>query len=313
MIRTVKMNLDDKEQLALIAKALSSEVRIEMLTVLRQKESNVNELAEVLGIPASSAAAHVKVLEEAGIIRTNLVPGVRGSMKVCSIDLDHLYVEMRTEKNPNQDVEVYKMPVGSYTDYRVAGTCGLCGTKGPIGVEDAPRSFYDPERFEAQILWFQSGYVEYRFPNQSLLKKKLEALEFSCELCSEDHEYNMDWPSDITLWINGKEAAIYECPSDFGDRRGKRNPEWWPDKNTQYGVLKRWRIEKDGTYLDEKKVSDKGICDYDLNEKEYIAVRLGISEDAVHQGGVNLFGEEFGDYGQNLVLTLIFDNGEGRK
>lgn len=171
MIQTVKMNLDDGEHLALVAKALSSEVRIEMLKHLRQQDYNVNELAEALSIPASSLAAHVKVLEEAEIIKTALVPGVRGSMKVCSISLDHLYVELRTEHNPKKDIEILKMPVGSYTDYSVAGTCGLCGAKGPIGVEDAPRSFYDPERFEAQILWFQSGYVEYRFPNQSLLKR----------------------------------------------------------------------------------------------------------------------------------------------
>ena len=307
MIQTVKMNLDDGERLALVAKALSSEVRIEMLKALRQKEYNVNELAEVLGIPASSAAAHVKVLEEAGVIHTELVPGVRGSMKICAISLDHLYVEMRTEMNPNQDVEIYRMPVGSYTDYQVAGTCGLCGAKGPIGLEDAPRSFYDPERFEAQILWFQRGYVEYRFPNQSLLKKKLASLEFSCELCSEDHEFNLDWPSDITLWVNGQEAGTYCCPSDFGRRRGKLNPDWWPDKNTQYGVLKKWTMKKDGTYLDGEKISEKGLLRYDLIEKEYISIRLGVKEDAAHQGGMNLFGEGFGDYGQNLVLTMIFE------
>lgn len=307
MIQTVKMNLDDGEHLALVAKALSSEVRIEMLRHLRQKDYNVNELAEALSIPASSAAAHVKVLEEAEIIKTALVPGVRGSMKVCSISLDHLYVEMRTEHNPKKDVEILRMPVGSYTDYCVAGTCGLCGSKGPIGVEDAPRSFYDPERFEAQILWFQSGYVEYRFPNQSLLKKKLVSMELSCEVCSEDHEYNLEWPSDITLWINGREAGTFCCPSDFGGRRGKLNPEWWPDKNTQYGVLKKWTVKPDGTYLDDEKVSEKGLDSYELIEKEYIAIRIGIAPDARHQGGINLFGEGFGDYGQNLVLTMTFD------
>ena len=307
MIQTIKMNLDDGEHLALLAKALSSEVRIEILKYLRQKEYNVNELAEAVGIPASSAAAHVKVLEEAGVIKTTLAPGVRGSMKVCSICLDHLYVELRSSINPVQDVEIFKMPVGSYTDYQVGGTCGLCGTKGPIGVEDAPRRFYDPERFEAQILWFQSGYVEYRFPNQSLLKKKLLSMEFSCEICSEDHEYNLEWPSDISLWINGKMAGTFECPSDFGGRRGKLNPDWWPDKNTQYGLLTKWTVKKDGTYLNGKKINQNAIGDYDLIEKEYIAIRLGIEETAQHQGGMNLFGENFGDYGQNLILTMTFE------
>jgi len=60
----------------------------------------------------------------------------------------------------------------------------------------------------AKLIWFGNGYLEYRFPNVTLKKKTLRKVEVSAEICSEDHEYNMDWPSDITLWINGKVRVI---------------------------------------------------------------------------------------------------------
>ena len=83
MDRTEKYNLSQKEQLALIGKALSSELRLRILSELEERAYNVNEIAECLQIPASSAALHVRVLEEAGLIETELRAAVRGSMKIC--------------------------------------------------------------------------------------------------------------------------------------------------------------------------------------------------------------------------------------
>ncbi len=307
MIQTIKMNLDDSKHLATVAKALSAEARIEILKHLRRCDLNINEIAETLSIPASSAAAHVKVLEEAGLIKTSLQPGIRGSMKVCHIMLDHIYVEVNTIMNNLQDTEIIRMPIGSYVDYKVSPTCGLAGAKGPIGEEDEPRSFYSPDRFETKLLWFGKGYVEYRFPNHSLKDRKEKQMEISAELCSEDHEYNLNHNSDITVWINDIEAGTWTCPSDFGGRRGSLNPDWWPDKNTQYGILKTWMINEAGTYIDEEKIGDKTIKEYHLYDKEYISVRFGVKEEAVNVGGINIFGECFGDYGQNIVMKLTFE------
>lgn len=307
MIQTVKMNLDDEKQLSILTKALSSQIRIQILKKLREKERNINEIAEELELPASSAAVHVKVLEEAGLIRTELQPGIRGSMKVCFINLDHIYIEVTTDALKGAKDEVIRMPIGSFVDYKVSKTCGLVGLKGPIGVEDEPRSFYAPERMEAKLLWFCKGYVEYRFPNHCLYGKKEKQLELSAELCSEDHEYNLNCPSEITVWINGIEAGTYFCPSDFGGRRGKLNPDWWPDKNTQYGMLKTWRVNEQGTFLDDEKVSDRAITQYGLLNNEYISVRIGIKENSKYTGGVNLFGDGFGDYPQNLVMRLSME------
>ncbi|MHB8127556.1 MAG: ArsR/SmtB family transcription factor [Mobilitalea sp.] len=306
MIQTIKMNLDDIEHLATISKALSSETRIEILRHLRYKDLNVNEIAEILEIPASSSAAHVKVLEEAGMIRTTLQPGIRGSMKVCHIVLDHIYVEMNTTKNLEQQEKVIKMPIGSYVDYKIEPTCGIVGYKGPIGEEDEPRCFYLPERVDAQLIWLGNGYIEYRFPTYSLeVDKKVMRLEVSMEVCSEDHEYNMNYPSDITLWVNQLEVGTWSCESDFGGRRGKLNPNWWPDKNTQYGMLKTWKITEQGCFIDEQNSCGSVINEFKLGQQDYISVRIGIKEDAKHRGGLNIFGENFGDFAQNIVMNIV--------
>lgn len=306
MSQSISLNLDNVDKLALVGKALSSDARIKLLKLLCHCSLNVNEIAERLQIPPSSAAMHVKVLEEAGLIRTELLPAVRGSMKVCHKAVDEIFVStstsMRTEK-----VEIINMPIGSYVDYKVQPTCGLVSEKGPIGEEDEPRCFYHQDRAAARLLWFGEGYVEYRFPNHVLTTAKETRLELSMELCSEDHEYNLDFPSDITVWVNGVEAGTWICPSDFGGRRGAWNPEWWPDKNTQYGLLKTWILEQNGTYLDEEKLSDVSITEYRLNEAEYISIRIGIKEDAVNKGGVNLFGDGFGDYAQGIRMAIYYE------
>ncbi len=306
MGQSIQLNLDDMKKLSVLGKALSSEVRIELLRLLYHCSLNVNEIAERLELPPSSAAMHVKVLEEAGLIRTELLPAVRGSMKVCHKAVEEVNLLLGTSIG-TEKVEVINMPIGSYVDYQVVPTCGLVNGKGPIGEEDEPRCFYHPDRASASLLWFGCGYVEYRFPNHMLKSAKETKLELSMELCSEDHEYNFDCPSDITVWVNGIETGTWCCPSDFGGRRGIWNPEWWPDKNTQYGLLKTWKITEDGAYIDDDKVSGVPLSEYRLSEREYISVRIGIKEAAKHKGGVNLFGEGFGDYAQGIRMAVYYE------
>lgn len=302
----MKIGLDDTTRLALLGKALSVETRLDILKILCKKERNINEIAEALSIPPSSAAAHVRVLEEAGLIRTALQPGIRGSKKLCSKVLDFAELDLRTKFAEEERTEIIQMPIGNYVDYYVEPTCGIVSEKGPIGEEDEPRCFYHPERSNAKLLWLGKGYVEYRFPNHLLKRVKEHKLELSFEVCSEDHEYNMERLSDITVWMNGIDAGTYCCPSDFGGRRGRLNPEWWPDKNTQYGELKTWTFCEQGTFLDGKKISNVPLSDYALADNEYISVRIGIKDNALHQGGMNLFGECFGDYPQGIKMILFY-------
>ncbi|MDO5521593.1 MAG: helix-turn-helix domain-containing protein [bacterium] len=306
MSQITDITLDETKQLVLVAKALSAEARIEILKLLRNREMNINEISEQLKIPASSAAAHIRVLEEASLIKTNYQPGIRGSMKLCQISMDEIHINLLSKFDASLDTKTYDMPIGNYVDYKVTPTCGLVDEKGAIDEEDEPRCFYNPARNTAKLLWLGDGYVEYRFPNNELLEKTLKKISISAELCSEDHEYNMDCPSDLSMWINDICVGTWSCPSDFGGRRGKLNPEWWPDKNTQFGILKTWSVTENGSYIDGIKVSEVTLNQLKLEDNDFISVRIGIAKDAQHKGGMNLFGDSFGDYPQNILMHLIF-------
>lgn len=304
MERVDYLEFGQSEKIIAVGKALSSELRLRILKVLETQSYNVNEIAELLEIPASSAAMHVKVLEEAGLIHTELKSAVRGSMKMCTKAVESIVIGLQEETEERS--EKISMPIGNFVDYQVEPTCGIVSMEGYIDIEDEPAVFYNPRRTDAKLIWIGNGYLEYRFPNAALKKNKLSELRLSAEVCSEDHEYNMDCPSDITLWINDIEVGTYKSPSDFGGRKGKLNPAWWPDENTQYGMLETWSIAEDGTYLNNEKMTEHILEDFHLGNGNYISVRIGIKPDAENRGGMNIFGDCFGDYPQDIVLKLIY-------
>jgi predicted transcriptional regulator len=295
-----------------IAKALSNETRLEIFKKIQQSTMNVNEIAEMFNLPSSTATVNVKKLEEAGLIRTELVPGTRGSQKVCSTRYDRLVVELtprRAEMDPF--FRYVHMPIGHFTDCEVKPTCGLVMEDGIVGYFDEPRSFFEPEKVHAQLLWFRQGYVEYRFPNRVPYDCRLTGLEISMEICSEAPLYNNNWPSDITLWINGVEIGTWMSPGDFGGERGLLTPVWWETRNTQFGLLKSWRVTEQGSYIDGSKISSVSIGDLGITgEVSSFPVRIGVKADAVNLGGLNLFGRKFGNYEQDILLRFDFEPAE---
>jgi len=132
----------------------------------------------------------------------------------------------------------------------------------------------------------------------------LERLEISTELSSEVPGTNKDWPSDITVWINGIEIGTWTSPGDFGDVRGKLTPAWWKLAGSQYGLLKNWRITEAGTFIDGTKVSEMTLAELDIREHTSVKVRIGIKENATNVGGVNIFGAGFGNYDQDIVMRM---------
>ena len=78
---------------------------------------------------------------------------------------------------------------------------------------------------------------------------------------------------------------------------------------TQYGVYKVIKINQLGCYEDDVKCSDQTVDSLHLGDGNYISLKLGVKPDAAHVGGMNLFGEKFGDYAQGLVMTVKVDDG----
>ena len=202
---------------------------------------------------------------------------------------------------------VYQMPLGNYTDFQVEPSCGLAGMNGVIDTFDDPRSFYSTDRQQAQLIWFSRGYIEYRFPNKINPLWNIREMNFSMELCSEAPGYNAQWPSDITFSVNGTEIGTYTCPGDLGARRGRLTPNVWPIGLTQYGFMTGVSLRKDGCYINEIKVNDENILEtVRLSGKPYISLRIGVRPDAINQGGINLFGEKYGDFPQGINMRIVY-------
>jgi len=297
-----------------VLKGLASPIRISILKALHEKgPQNVNELSAGLRLPQSTVATNVQVLEKAGLILTEAVKATKGHQKICSVRYDEIIVRFggeKRERSPNL-VEV-EMPLGLFTNCEVSAPSGLCSTEGIIGLLDVPDSFLDPSRVRAALLWFGRGYVEYQFPNNArLLNVPVESVEFSMELSSEVPGTNLNWPSDITLWVNEIPIGTWTSPGDYGDKRGVYTPDWWKLEGSQYGKLKTWRVSKNGTFIDGVRISDVSTAEIDLANHSSIRLRIGIDDKAEHPGGINIFGKGFGNYSQDIIMRLqLQDNGK---
>ncbi|MBC8098270.1 MAG: helix-turn-helix domain-containing protein [Armatimonadetes bacterium] len=296
----------DSEEVEQILKGLASDKRIEILRYLAGRTCSVNEIAEALALPASSATMHVNLLEKANLIRTELKPATRGIQKICFRLYDQVVIVLPSGERPSENVVDIAMPIGAYVDCRVTPTCGLASETGIIGQFDDPATFYDPERFRAQLLWFKHGYVEYRFPNRPPVNAILDTIQISLELCSEAPLHNEDWPSDITLWMNEVEIGTWTSPGDFGGEHGNLTPIWWEKWNSQYGLLKVWKVTPEGAYVDGIRISAITVDELNIGSGGFISVRIGIKENAVRIGGINIFGRHFGNYPQDIVMRMRF-------
>ena len=306
MAKFKEYHMDKTEELLDLGKALSSPERLQMLQLLYDRSLIIGEIARELGLPASSAAFHARILEKAGLIRMEEQPGTRGSTKLCTRTVDYVTVNLVQQNTPVSEVATMEMPVGGFTACQVFPTCGLWSVDGVLGNEDMEQCFYFPERIRAGILWTSAGYVEYKFPNGVPGKRKPKKLSFSGEICSEATNYREDWKSDITVWINGRECGTWTSPGDMGERRGRLNPALWPDGRSQYGFWVTWEVDGEGCYVNGQRAGDCTIDELCLMEEAFVKVRLGNKEDAEHVGGFNLFGKDFGDYSQDLILTITY-------
>ncbi len=289
-----------------VLKALASEPRLRILDLLSDQVCNVSEIADALDMPPSTATMHVMALEETGLVKSDLQPGVRGLQKVCARTYDIILVELsRGTLYPEQALE-YSMPIGAYVDCQVSPTCGLASETGIIGFFDDSASFYEPDRVRAQLLWFHQGYVEYRFPSRVPPSATLDSLYFGLEISSEAPLHHEDWRSDITLWVNQVEVGAWTSPADFGGQRGLLTPDWWESWNSQYGLLKVWQVNQEGSFVDGLKVSTVRLPDLNIAAQPFTSIRIGIKPDARHIGGINIFGRHFGNYPQDLILRLRY-------
>lgn len=306
MAKIKELDMENINELCDIGKALSVPIRVEILKLLYQDNLIIGEIAKLLDIPQSSAAFHLKLLEKAGLIRMEERPGSRGTMKVCSRKLDFLNICLLERNKDINEIVSEEMPVGAFTGCKVHPTCGLFSPKGVIGMEDTEYGFYHANRFEAGLFWTSAGYVEYKFANALPKSRRPKSITLSMEICSEAPGYREDWKSDITVWINNHECGTWTCPGDFGSKRGRLNPLTWADGSSQYGMLMTWEVRKQGSFINGTKATEIYLEELGLMDKPFISVRIGNKEDAKYIGGFNIFGKSFGNYEQDIVLSIEY-------
>jgi len=294
-----------------VLKVLGAEIRLRILELLQNQELNVTEIAQNLDIPQSTAATSILALEKAGLIDSHIANGVKGGQKICTARYKEIFITLNPP-NFSKDTNVIEveMPVGLFTSHNVLAPCGLCSRESVIGYLDVPGTFYSPDRIKAALVWFENGYLEYKFPNNSMYleKRRVKRLELSLEMSSEVPGTNTNWPSDISVWINEVEIGVWTSPGDFGDRRGRFTPSFWKLEGSQYGILSTWEVTKNGTFIDRLQRSQATLEDLRLDNHHSVKIKIGIADNAKHSGGINIFGRGFGDYDQDIILKLYMDD-----
>src|SRR5690554_5709175 len=142
---------DNLSQLEAVTKALGSDTRLQILRFLGTHTCSLLEIAEALGLPQSTATLHIKILENAGLIKTDLEPAKRGVQKVCARVYDRIVVQLPADVQEQEVVQQVSMPLGAYVEANVMPTCGLLSEEGIIGHLDDPASFFEPDRMRAQL------------------------------------------------------------------------------------------------------------------------------------------------------------------
>jgi len=304
-ILVVDTKTNTQEHTIAVAKAIASKPRLRILEYLIPKVASVTEISQALEMPIATATLHLTGLEDAGLVISHTTPGKRGQQRIYTRIYDTIIFNLpESEGKHTQDRFTVKMPVGAFIDQHVVPTCGLAGVDSVIGILDDPVSFYNPDRHYAQLIWFSHGFLEYRFPNPIYGKAAPKSLQLSMEICSEAAPSADDWLSDIFLEINDQRVGIWTSPGDFADKRGNLTPTWWPDWSSQYGWLKVWRVDSKGSFVDGRKISSVTLSDLSLLDQPFISVRIGVDDEAVHKGGLNIFGQKFGNHAQDIIMQI---------
>ena len=294
------------EELASFGKAISSELRIQIvLYVAKHPGIGLMELSQKFGVSRAAITQNIKILSAAGLIELGESGEKSSARKGCFLTEDGFLLNFRPQLL-TQKIYATEIPIGQYSDFAITPTCGIATPEELIGKVDDPAYFDDPRRSQAGILWFSTGFVEYRLPNYLQPGQELSELQLSFEVSSEAPGVAENWPSDLVFSLNGEEIGSWTSPGDFGDVWGRYTPDWWDPNWNQYGLLKLLTINGEGTYMDGRMISPKSIHNLSLDHESELRFRIAAPAEAQNAGGCTLFGRGFGNYDQGMKFNIIY-------
>lgn len=299
------MELDTTTTSLPVYEALASSVRLNILQLLSRRPMNVRELAEALGLSSAIMTMHVKKLEKARLITTRMAPGNGGVQKICTLSAEKIEITIPASPGPHRQFHKTEVSVGHYTDFELGPSCGIATLEHTIGEYNEPRYFWYPERVQAKMLWFSSGYIEYKVPNFLLGSQIPEELEITFELSTVLPFQPDTDPAGVVFSFNGTRLGEWSGQKYQGPGRGLYTPAWWTDPASQCGLLKALRINPNGTFMDAKKISGVTIADLPIRDKQW-TFRMAVPGQSSSNTGIALFGRGFGNHQQDLLFQLYY-------
>lgn len=287
-----------------VFKALSSEVRVKIISLLAEhRELNMNELGEKLGIPGSTLTAHIKLLDECGILDIRGVDGSRGMQKRCSLKESRLLIELFASVARHRYLHC-EFPAGSYSEFSVIPPCGLASPAARIGTEDAPLYFDAPERTTAGLIWFSAGFVEYPVPNYLPEGGRLIELQISLEIASHlPNALPADKSLGVLFSINQIAVGSWIIPLNEDNYHSLYSPSWRDNSRIRSGKIKLLTVNRKGAFIDgNNRVSSVTIDQLGVTPGKRIRLRI-----TSLGSGVTIFGRGFGNYDQDISVTSIYE------
>lgn len=287
-------------------RTLNSEIRISIMELLYQEgPMRMSAIAQRLDITAGALTPHVKALADCGLLTFEMVSGKHGVQKLCIPTEENIIIET-TQQQRAFNIYETEIGVGQFTGFDIAPTCGICTPEKVIGALDNPSFFASPERFDADVLWFSHGYVEYMLPCFLQPHQELVEMQLSMEISSEAPGYSENWPSDIYFSLNGVSLGYWTSPGDYGRVQGIYNPDWWSREWNQHGLYAMLCINKKGTYMNGVRIGDATLGQLNIQPGKAMLFRIASPEDAENCGGVTLFGHSFGNYPQDIRMRMQY-------
>ena len=304
--RNFRFDINDLQRLMDVSDGLASKYRLQILLLLSKRSRSIQEILKEVDISPSTLSFHLKVLKEAKLIKYVSNPSSRGNEKNVSLNVDTIHINFMQDVTDNSQNIYGTIPIGSFANFDITAPCLIVDDKGIINPIDNSIVFKSYQRINASLISFEKGTLEYNLIYNELIGSKVEEISFSQEICSECPDYNNTWKSTITFWINDIEIGSYLSLGDFGGRKGNFTPDWWPIKSSNYGVMVKVSVNNKGTFINGKMVSGVKISDLKLNDNPIIKYKLGVKENSQYVGGLNLFGKKFGDYDQDISVSITY-------
>ncbi len=305
-----------------VVKALSSDARLKILSLLSDGDQNVQAIAAQLGLSKTATLVHINLLEQAGFITSEYRAGSVGNQRVCHKVYDRLLFDFDPQKNDSEDETYYEteIPVGNYFGFDAWAPCGLASHNHIIQKWDDPTSFCDVERVNASLVWTAFGYLEFRVPMDPLfIGKRITKVKIVMELAAHhmvrahkalclppgiDAERITEDMTDITFWINGEEIGTQTVQVGASRDDAVYTPAWWRTL-PYHGELVKLSLNEGGCFINRQKTSGVTAAELLKKQDRFLTLRIGIKSDASQMNGFMLFGRDFGRY-QHGVLVKFF-------